>query len=293
MSVTSRQGVPPLVCGIDESYVVPLRALMQSLVLSHLDDHADLRLIVLHQDLSRASQLAIRRHAQRIGLSAELREVPATRERLPVSGWISEAVYLRLAIGEMLADEPTVLYLDADVLVMRSLRPLMHQGLEGAPLAAVQDPQNPLLGRGIALPGWRELGVPEGREYFNSGVMLMDLAACRKSRLFARARQFLTDHPRSARFWDQDALNWAAQDQWLRLERTWNTFALSPLASRPGFVHHAEPVKPLHTLLADEQTAAILHFAGPDKPWKHGYPGGRLGEIYQQFLPAPSWGAVS
>ncbi|MEV8476218.1 glycosyltransferase family 8 protein [Streptomyces sp. NPDC051173] len=282
--------LPPIVCGVDASYVVPLRALMSSLVTTHAYDHGDLRLIVLHDQLPEAARADILRHARQIGLSTQLRAVPAAPVRGPVSGWVSEAVYLRLSIAEVIGDERVVLYLDADTLVLRSLRPLLRHQLGGAPLAAVRDPQNPVLGRGIALPGWDRLGLPAGREYFNSGVMLIDLSVCRERGLFERARRFLAEHPGHARFWDQDALNWAAEDTWLRLDRRWNTFALSSLASQPGFVHHAEEVMPLATLLGDESRAAVLHFAGPDKPWKAGYPAAALADLYQQHLPATTGG---
>jgi lipopolysaccharide biosynthesis glycosyltransferase len=277
--------LPPVVCGVDDNYVMPLCAMMRSLADAHVDDVAGLRLIVLHEGLSLAGEHTIRLHAAQIGLHAELRQLPdRTTAGLPVSGWVSGAVYLRLSIADVLPDEPKALYLDTDLLVLGNLRPLLTLDLSGAMLAAVRDPQNPLLGGGIALPGWRGLGLPGGREYFNSGVMLLDLDQARKAGLFDRARQFLEEHPEKVQFWDQDALNWAADDAWHRLDRTWNTFALSPLAARPGFIHYAEPVIALRTLLDDEPAASILHFAGPDKPWKNSYPNSRLADLYRQYL---------
>jgi UDP-D-galactose:(glucosyl)LPS alpha-1,3-D-galactosyltransferase len=217
----------------------------------------------------------------------ELRAVPAGAAGYPVSGWVSDAVYLRLTIGEVIVDEPVVLYLDADTIVLDDLRPLLRHPMAGMPVAAVRDPQNPIIGRGIALPGWSQLGIAEGREYFNSGVMLLDLAECRRRGIFERSHRFLLEHPDMVTLWDQDALNWALEDQWLRLGRRWNTFALSPLVQRGGYVHDdAEPFMPLEQLLADEPAAAVLHFAGPDKPWKPDYPPGPICQTYQHFLEA-------
>lgn len=274
----------PIVCGVDDRYTQTLCVLFESLAAAHPTCTADLRLIVLHCQLSNSSQRRIRFHAERLGLPVQLRAVPAPDYRYPVSGWVSDAVYLRLSIPDAVGDEPAVLYLDADILVMRDLRPLLRRAMSGAPVAAVRDPQNPLLGQGIAMPGWHELGLPADREYFNTGVMLLDLDQCRQRGIFECARRFLSDHPGSVRFWDQDALNWSVGDDWLRLERTWNSFALSPLAQRADFVHYAERVIPLAQLIADEQTAAVLHFAGPDKPWDNGYPEGRIRDLYRRFL---------
>jgi lipopolysaccharide biosynthesis glycosyltransferase len=274
-------GDPPIVCCVDDRYVLPLCVLMESL--AAVSGHAGLRMLVLHQGISRASQGRLAFHAGRLGLDLEARPVEAAASAA-ASGWVSEAVYLRLEIGDVLGPCGTVLYLDADTLVLGDLRPLLAASLEGAPFGAVRDPQNPVVGGGIALPGWAELGLPRGRDYFNSGVMLLDLAACERTGLFTAARAFLADHPDHVRLWDQDALNVAAADQWRRLGRRWNTFALSPLAAEPGYQHDdAEPYSPLAMLLADEPGASILHFAGPAKPWREDYPPGQPGEVYRRF----------
>ena len=275
-------GSPPIVCCVDDRYALPLCVLMESL--AGVPGHAGLRVVVLHEGMSRASRDRLAFHAGRLGIGLEARRIDPDRS-WPASGWVSKAVYLRLEIGRALGPCGTVLYLDADTLVLGDLRPLLAASLNGAPIGAVRDPQNPVAGSGIALPGWAELGLPRGREYFNSGVMLLDLAACERLDLFTAARAFLADHPGHVRLWDQDALNVAAADKWTRLERRWNTFALSPLAALPGYRHDdAEPYSPLAELLADEPDASILHFAGPDKPWNQDYPPGQPGELYRRFL---------
>ncbi|MFC0532069.1 glycosyltransferase family 8 protein [Phytohabitans kaempferiae] len=276
-------------CGIDDTYVVPFCALATSVAAAHPDPATRPRMIVLHHALSPSSCRAVATCGEQLGLELQLRRVTVDHEaRLPVTGWASPAVYLRLAIPQSVDDEPVVLYLDADTLVLRDLGPLLRQPLDGAPVAAVRDPQNPIVGTGIALPGCERIGVPAGREYFNSGVMLLDLVACAELGVFERARRFLVDWPDEVQLWDQDALNVAVDDRWQRLDRCWNTFAMSALAAQPGFFHHtAEPVMPLADLLADEYTAAVLHFAGPVKPWHDAFAPVPLRRLYRRFLPAP------
>lgn len=282
--MSSLTPLPPLVCGVDDGYVRPLRALMRSIAAAHGDAVRELRLIVLDQGLTPASRRAIEQDARLLGLSAQLRLAPVPDPSYPISDWVSSAVYTRLSIPEVIPDEARVLYLDADTMVLRDLRPLLRQPLLGSPVGAVLDAQNPTIGYGIALPGWDQLGIPMGREYFNSGVMLIDLVRCRQLQTFDKAHRFLAEHPDKVKFWDQDALNVAVANNWRRLETRWNTFALSPLVSQPGFIHYAEAFTPLKQLLADEETAAVIHFAGPDKPWNDGYPDGPLKTLYQGFL---------
>jgi UDP-D-galactose:(glucosyl)LPS alpha-1,3-D-galactosyltransferase len=275
-----------IVCGIDDGYAMPLRTLMRSIAASHGESTGQLRLTVLDQGVSVESRTTILRDATQLGLSTRILAAPAPDPGYPVSGWVSEAVYARLSIPLVVHDEDRVLYLDADTIVLGDLRSLLRRPLHGHPIGAVLDAHNPLIGHGIAMPGWEALGVARGRTYFNSGVMLIDVAESRRLRLFENAQRFLCDHPDKVRFWDQDALNYAAAGDWQRLEARWNTFAVSPLASRPGFVHHAEATTPLAQLIADERTASVIHFAGRDKPWNAGYPSGRLRDLYRGFQPA-------
>ncbi len=278
------QPLPLIVCCIDDGYITPLSVLLESL--AAVPANAGLRIVVMHENLSAPGRGLLLRHRDRVGLDVGLHRVkPPTAG--PVSGWVSEVVYLRLEIGNTLGHHGRVLYLDVDTLVMGDLRPLLLTPLDGAALGAVRDPQNPVIGEGIALPGWAELGLPHGRDYFNSGVMLLDLAESERQGLFTTARRFLAEHPDKVVLWDQDALNIAADDRWLRLDRRWNTFGISTLAAQPDYRHDdAEPYSPLAMLLADEPNASILHFAGPAKPWRDDYPPGRLKDTYRQFLRA-------
>jgi UDP-D-galactose:(glucosyl)LPS alpha-1,3-D-galactosyltransferase len=278
--------LPPLVCAIDDRYRTPLAVLMESMAAAHGPALGQLQLIVLHHGLSAESQSSIGRHAELLGLAVQLRTVPRPSARFPVSEWVSEAVYLRLSVGDAIRDHRVVLYLDVDLLVLDDIRDLLRSPLDGALFGAVRDAQHPVIGRGISLPGWRSLGIPAGRDYFNSGVLLLDLDRCRDADLFNRCRRFLNDYPQHARFWDQDALNWAADDRWLRLDRRWNTFPLSALSRVPEYENYAEDILPVRQLIADEETAAILHFAGPDKPWRPGFPDGEALATYQRFAQA-------
>lgn len=276
-----------IVCGVDENYAFALRTLIRSIAFAHGADTAGLRMIVLDQGLTAAARAAILAEGERAGLPVGIRRAPVVDPAYPVSHWVSKAVYARLSIPDVVDDEERVLYLDTDLMVLGDLRPLLALALDGRPLAAVRDPQNPLIGQGLAmaLPGWQDLGIAYGREYFNSGVMLIDLAEAKRHGLFETAKDFLTTNPDNVRFWDQDALNYAADDAWLRLDRRWNTFAISPLASDADFIHHAEPVISLEQLLADEHTARIIHFAGALKPWQEAYPPGPHRGAYRAFQP--------
>ncbi|WP_052685369.1 glycosyltransferase family 8 protein [Lentzea aerocolonigenes] len=282
--MTAAPGLAPIVCAIDDGYVEPLRTLMRSIAAAHGPAVGELRLVVLDQGLVPESAASIRRDAESLGLPVEIRPVPDADPGLPIGAWYSKAIYGRMSIPDVIEDEPRVLYLDVDVLVLADLRPLLVRDLGGHPIGAARDPICPLIGHGPGMPGWRALGLPRGRPYFNSGVMLLDLARIRGSRLFERAREFLAEHPDKVHFFDQDALNYAADGDWHRIESRWNTFAMSPRG--PEYVHPCEDVNPLAGLIEDEKSAAVIHFAGRRKPWQEAYPASDLRDLYRRFQPS-------
>jgi len=274
----------PIVSAVDDRYTGPLCVLMQSLAAAGAAAAGDPRLLVLHRDLSEASRRRILGHGSRLGFAVELRAVPRAAEGYPVLRWATEAMYLRLAIPEVVPDGEVVLYLDADTLALRDPGPLRRTALRGAPLAAARDEQNPVLRVARALPGWWELGLPPSREYFNSGVMLLDLPECGRRGIFEECHRFLRDMARHQKYGDQCALNWAAGDDWLRLAPCWNTVPLSAVSRLPEWRHDAEEVSPLERLIAREADAAILHFAGPNKPWNSTYPASPVRDLYRSFV---------
>ncbi|AVT38611.1 hypothetical protein C6W10_21655 [Plantactinospora sp. BB1] len=276
--------LPPIVCAVDDNFELPVRVLLHSLAVTHRHCLDELRVVILHDALSLAPRTRIRAHAEQLGLRLELVQSPPVDPRFPVWRRFTAAIYLRLKVHEVLADESRVLYLDSDLLIMDDIRELLTQPLDGFALGAVRDPVRPTLGCGGALPSWDHLDFAADREYFNSGVLLLDLDKCRSTGLLDRASKILAERPEVARFPDQDALNWSADDNWLRLDQRWNTFAMSIVARRADYLHSAEHVVSLESLLRAEEVASILHFSGRNKPWQDSCPQSRSRDLYRQLL---------
>lgn len=269
---------------MNDDYCLPLLVAWQSLCESSREVLSDLRVAVLFEKLADSSTELLTFHARRLGLRLELRpyELPDLPYNIRHGG--TRANYGRLTIGTVFAECGRVLYLDADVVVRDDLRLLLDADLAGEPFAAVRDPVNPTYEFGSALPGWPQLGIPADREYFNSGVLLFDVAACSDSDLFGRAFRAVAEHPEQLRLWDQDALNLAADDRWLRLPMRWNTVPFSALLRTPWIRYRAEKLMPVSALVAAEDSAAIMHYVSPSKPWKNLLPAGPANELYQGHL---------
>jgi len=153
------------------------------------------------------------------------------------------------------------IYLDADVLVRKDLRELWNTDLKGHPLAAAPD-----IGRrrGVRRDG-----------YFNSGVLLIDLARARVAFPELERRCY---ELKGSRFYDQDPLNAHFKDDWVPLDFTWNAQGLGTYAEWAG-------VGKEKICLEGINDPAIVHFTGPVHPSM-----GVVIDFFQQSVAAKPWG---
>ena len=119
--------------------------------------------------------------------------------------------------------------------------------LNGAAVAAVLDRVDVRLKAGEAL--WTK-DLPRVSDYFNAGVLLIDLERWRQQRITERAFEYLRQYPHSPCS-DQDALNVACDRAWRQLEPRWNIqnywetqmSCITP-GDGPGIIHFAGRLKP-------------------------------------------------
>ena len=162
---------------------------------------------------------------------------------------VTEITYARLFLHELLPYVEQTIYLDCDLLVMGDLGEIYLTPLDGLPLAGVRDNVIPTVGHEREslmrdLPGLR----PDA-PYYNSGVLLLNLAKLRDldaSVLYRRAIGTL-----EARYGDQSVLNGVFHEQWKALPRRWN---------RQIMLGREFSVFP-------DQPQAIWHFISKLKPW--------------------------
>jgi lipopolysaccharide biosynthesis glycosyltransferase len=168
------------------------------------------------------------------------------------------ACWYRLFLHRLLPELPRVLYLDADTLVADELRPLWEMPLQGKVVGAVT---NSLFDE-MEARVQRTLGMPGRDAYFNSGVLLLDLAQLRATGLGERVIALVRAGATPLLWPDQDALNAVLWPHRLVLPPRWNaTSALWELPARylswtpaqiaeararPAIVHFVGPYKPLH-----------------------------------------------
>lgn len=138
-----------------------------------------------------------------------------------------------------------VLYLDADILVRRDLRELWNTDPSGRSIAAAPD-----VGCPMGHPG-----IPRG-EYFNAGVLLVDLARTRSTlpELETCCREMA-----HSKYREQDALNVHFKTDWVALSLGWNAQGLGTYAE-------CTSVDREKLCLREMEDPTIVHFTGPVHP---------------------------
>ena len=238
-----------LYCG-DHGYVPMLGVSMTSVIWNNTDSKCVFHFLV--DDVSQKDMAKLQK-AYALYRNIEgiiIHKIPLQSEEMQVFRSVKsdyhEAVNYRLLATKLLGDNiEKVLYLDGDVICRQSLKDLWQLDLGEALAAAAPDP--------LEAGQVQRFG---GTEYFNSGVLLIDLQRWRQEHILEQ----LLDYYRARQgqevwFPDQDALNAVCRGRILRLDRRYN-YNISCNFNTPGRKPDIE---------AD---TCLMHFTGPiTKPW--------------------------
>lgn len=174
-----------------------------------------------------------------------LQQISLEKSHLPLSA------YYRILIPYLLPEVERVIYVDYDTLVIGNLTDLYNTNLHGNFLGVVRD-----LGVVIKKDWSKALLGMLYQNYFNSGVLLMDLTAFRKYGLSWLLHQFIVASTPFFVLEDQDALNLFFKDavEYVGIENNYVTklFANGEVEEK----RQLEKIK-------------ILHYLGPEKPWQN------------------------
>ena len=236
----------------DDNFWAPAYALMRSIcVATHR--RGDLVFHLLHlpltaqhrQDLAAIStEFGVRLAWYDLSQNTQFTEFVAD---LPSSTQWPKVVYGRLMLAGLLpAEVKRVIYLDCDMMVRDPIEALYEWDLEGRPLAAVRDSIHPFIVGKRDMRQNRDL-FDTADPYFNSGLLLIDLAAWRDMDIAGAVRAFAARGIMSRLYYDQDMLNLIFCNNWLSLPWRWNT--IDAHAAHEGL------------------NPAILHYTGVNKPW--------------------------
>lgn len=255
-----------LLFAFDDGFVDPGLVAMTTAV-AHLS--SPMPVFVLAVDVTPTSVGRI--HASLGGHDVHVLEVGERLRGLPVpTGRLSLASWARLLAGSALPEDvERIVYLDADLLVRGSIDELVSVDLGSAIVCACPDYWGQFHAQRDPVFGSISSAPPAGG-YFNSGVMVVDLAAWRAEAVEERAFAAVDRAAGELVNADQDALNAVLWDRWTPLDwLRWNY---------PG-----TRVGPL------TGNAAIVHFFGEHKPWLRASPVAAFQREYEAAAATIGW----
>jgi lipopolysaccharide biosynthesis glycosyltransferase len=275
-----------VVMAVDEQYTAPLCVTVASL-LEHLRPGVGLELHLMSSGLTPETRRTLEgAWDDRVRLHWTPLD-DQTVDALRGCGYTSSlAANFRLVVGSSLpADVAKVIYLDADLLIRSDLVEIWERDMRGDIVLAVQDCYVQQMPSSCRAPGAPADGPAP---YFNSGVMVIDLAAWRAAGIEQSCLEAARRLRHRTKWLDQHVLNACLAGRWGALPPVWNKqFSLdlfpdwrcSPYNEREFEEARRRP--------------AIIHFCTHTKPW-HAFSDHPRNDVlaYRAALRATAFGGV-
>lgn len=260
-----------LLVALDQRYLPQLKVLLTSIRLNSPKQRVALYL--LHNRFPCAALRQIDAWCRAVGYDfSPIQVEDSLFEHAPVSEQYPREMYYRLLAPRILPDSmERVLYLDPDTLVINPLQTLWERNLDGHLFAAAAH-----TGKTELVHNVNRIRLGTDCDYFNSGVMLMDLNRCRAEIQTEELFRFVREHAGELVLPDQDVLNALYGNRILLLEDVLFNYDARDYSS------YLLQSSGLYNVKWVMEHTVILHFCGRAKPWKAGYMY-RFGLLYQHY----------
>lgn len=240
----TRRRTIPIFYATDESYLPYLSVSINSLK-AHASDFC-YEIHVLHDGISDKAQAPLTVNeenfkVQFINVKDKLEEIS---NDICMRDYYSGATYYRIFIANMFPQFDKAIYLDGDTVINADIAKLYSYDLKDCLIGAVTDEvvqATPVFSRYVR----EALGIDE-RDYFNAGVLVMNLDKLRKSCFYDKFKELLYEY-KFIVAQDQDYLNVLCKGKVKYLPYSWNTMPISKRGQKsPSIVHYNLTMKPWH-----------------------------------------------
>lgn len=229
-------------------------------------------LIILHSDISANNQRILKQQVEAENISLRFlltkRAMRNFTAKLPVRGHFRVETYFRLLLPQLLPDYHKILYLDADMVVCRDIAELYDTDVSGKLIAACKDVDTAGLYNGAA-PHKKYymdeiLRIERPYEYIQAGTILFNLDEWRASYTTDEIFKFAMSY--DWELLDQDVINYLCQGRIAFAGLEWNVM-MDWRGIRINRIISRAPRDMYFAYMAVRKNPAVIHFAGPDKPW--------------------------
>ena len=242
----------PIFFASDDNYVPFLAVTLQSLEQNaNTDFHYDIK-ILNADNISVENKMKILAEFEKDDFDIEFVDVTPFIEtmssKLHTRDYYSKSTYYRLLIPNMYPNYDKALYLDCDIAINNSISELFNIDIADNYVGAIPDQSVLYMSDEFKDYVENRVGVEKFNQYFNAGILVMNLKKLREINFEDKFIQLLT----SVKFdvaQDQDYLNAICKGHVKFIDETWNSMPI-PVdinrPQRPALVHYNLSFKPWH-----------------------------------------------
>ena len=257
---------------LDENYIPPLKVMLWSLFFNN--PGCDFKVYLLHSSIPENSLRSLRRFVENNGQKLFPIQIDNNYfENAPVVMHYTKEMYYRLLAYKFLPqDMNKILYLDPDILIINSIRELYNMDISDNLFAAAFHKRVP-----IKEINKLRLKAYEMEEYFNSGVLLMNLELQRKEIDEGEIFKYVEKNKARLVLPDQDILNALFAKRIKALDEFKYNF--DTRYYKYARLLNSKAINMEYII----KNTVILHFCGKKKPWKKNY-SGKFHSLYQHYI---------
>lgn len=240
--------VLPIFFAVDDGYMPFLAVTLQSLVENASTDYYYL-IKILYTNISEDNKERIKKY-ERENVNIEFVDlnyyIGTIKDKLYTRDYYSKTTYFRLFIPNLYPQYDKVLYLDCDIVLLRDVAELFNIDIGDNLVGAAPDD---VIQTYEVFQEYVEkvVGVADFRNYFNAGVLLMNLDELRKYN-FQEKFLYSLDKIKFSVAQDQDYLNRLCKGRVKIIDKTWNRM-------------------PISNIEVDEKDLKLIHYNLAFKPW--------------------------
>ncbi|MFA5130840.1 MAG: glycosyltransferase family 8 protein [Patescibacteria group bacterium] len=253
-----------VVLAADDNYAQHLGVTMVSILENHLSTQK-IEFHILDNNINSVNIQKIKLIGQKYKVDLFFYLVSSSDlDNYPKHNYLPRSTYLRVLIPELLPRAINkVLYLDTDIVVLGDISELYNQGLGDFSLGAVRD---------IMADEILQIHFDKNvSNYFNAGVLLLNLEKWRGLRLAEKSFELIRLYGREIIRADQDILNSLFVGDWQPLDKRFNSD-----------LKRSNPSREI------EANTVILHYSDRVKPWQYIFYG-KSQKYYLKYLKMTPW----
>lgn len=249
----------------DDNYIYPAIVLIDSVFENNKQE--DINIFYMFSYLTESSKRKLKKIVELHSGKITFIQVDDTMfNDAPVCAHFTKETYFRFFACVLLPQNmDRVLYLDPDIVVNGDIKNFYSQTFkEDDKEFSFVVCEEKELSKDESLK--KTLNIPSNKRYFNAGVLLINLNLLRQTYDINTIFHYIENYKEKIKYQDQDILN----------ALYWDNVKFDDYYMYNYMPHSIKNNKNLHN-------ARIIHYAGPDKPWKFGYKySGK--DIYKKYV---------